>query len=404
MRVTGRARSWSEKVRRNNLWTAKGYDLVKKHCRCRCGKGLLRRDMSWPDRQTEPDDGGPAVSPPRGPPEATPPQRDRALFVHGTTPSPSTSSGMAWATAEDQPRWFPADLSAGGGTPRASGAAADAAASISSSSVWPRSPGVIGRPPDGGGASAIAAETTRWSAGGGTSWAPPQGSEGPSSVVSPVSSSSRTARQPLGIGGGGGSSPHNHPGLGLDPIAKPHGQRHARWSDPLQAGAPAVPPADPWLTGSGGDSVGPAGGGGGGDGGHAAIAAVSLSPGGGWTSSVGRRPSWGPDTTAERRDKRWPESGAATAEMNRRSSWSPANPTEDPWPSALGCGIGRGPNPGTAVAKDPPGLSPIPARGGLAGTARQSQPLPSRDADTWDTWPLSLLRADEAAWQRGNAA
>ena len=30
MRVTGRAQSWSEEMRRNNVWTKKGYNIVKK--------------------------------------------------------------------------------------------------------------------------------------------------------------------------------------------------------------------------------------------------------------------------------------------------------------------------------------------------------------------------------------
>lgn len=47
LRSTGRARSWSEKQRLQNLWTKKGYDLAYKACGCRCGKGHLRKDLDW---------------------------------------------------------------------------------------------------------------------------------------------------------------------------------------------------------------------------------------------------------------------------------------------------------------------------------------------------------------------
>ncbi|XP_040061439.1 headcase protein [Ixodes scapularis] len=47
LRSTGRARSWSEKQRMQNLWTKKGYDLAYKACGCRCGKGHLRKDLDW---------------------------------------------------------------------------------------------------------------------------------------------------------------------------------------------------------------------------------------------------------------------------------------------------------------------------------------------------------------------
>ena len=46
MRKTGRARSWSEEQRRSNLWTDKGYGLVKKVCKCRCGRGFLRPELA----------------------------------------------------------------------------------------------------------------------------------------------------------------------------------------------------------------------------------------------------------------------------------------------------------------------------------------------------------------------
>jgi len=47
LRSTGRARSWSEKQRLQNLWTKKGYDLTYKACGCRCGRGHLRKDLNW---------------------------------------------------------------------------------------------------------------------------------------------------------------------------------------------------------------------------------------------------------------------------------------------------------------------------------------------------------------------
>lgn len=47
LKGTGRARSWSEKQRRQNLWNKKGYDLAFKACNCDCGKGFLRKDMDY---------------------------------------------------------------------------------------------------------------------------------------------------------------------------------------------------------------------------------------------------------------------------------------------------------------------------------------------------------------------
>lgn len=47
LRGTGRARSWSEKQRRQNIWTKKGYDLAYKCCACQCGKGHLRKDLEY---------------------------------------------------------------------------------------------------------------------------------------------------------------------------------------------------------------------------------------------------------------------------------------------------------------------------------------------------------------------
>lgn len=46
LRGMSRARNWSEKQRKQNLWTKKGYDLVFKFCTCHCGKGTLRKDLN----------------------------------------------------------------------------------------------------------------------------------------------------------------------------------------------------------------------------------------------------------------------------------------------------------------------------------------------------------------------
>jgi hypothetical protein len=43
----GRARSWSDKQRQQNIWTKKGYDLAYKACNCKCGKGHLRKDVDY---------------------------------------------------------------------------------------------------------------------------------------------------------------------------------------------------------------------------------------------------------------------------------------------------------------------------------------------------------------------
>ncbi|XP_065176271.1 headcase protein homolog [Sycon ciliatum] len=47
LKGAGRARSWSEKQRRQNVWNKKGYDLAYKACNCDCGKGFLRKDMDY---------------------------------------------------------------------------------------------------------------------------------------------------------------------------------------------------------------------------------------------------------------------------------------------------------------------------------------------------------------------
>lgn len=47
LRGMSRARNWSEKQRKQNLWTKKGYDLIFKLSTCRCAKGTLRKDLSY---------------------------------------------------------------------------------------------------------------------------------------------------------------------------------------------------------------------------------------------------------------------------------------------------------------------------------------------------------------------
>lgn len=47
LRSCGRARSWSEKQRLQNLWTKKGYDLAYKACDCKCARGHLRKDLNY---------------------------------------------------------------------------------------------------------------------------------------------------------------------------------------------------------------------------------------------------------------------------------------------------------------------------------------------------------------------
>jgi len=47
LKTCGRARSWSERQRHQNLWTKKGYDLAFKACSCKCGRGHLKKDLDW---------------------------------------------------------------------------------------------------------------------------------------------------------------------------------------------------------------------------------------------------------------------------------------------------------------------------------------------------------------------
>lgn len=47
LKSCGRARSWSERQRLQNLWTKKGYDLAYRACACKCGRGHLKKDLDW---------------------------------------------------------------------------------------------------------------------------------------------------------------------------------------------------------------------------------------------------------------------------------------------------------------------------------------------------------------------
>ena len=46
LRGTSRGRGWTDKQRRQNLWSKKGYDLISKFCTCRCGKGTVRKELT----------------------------------------------------------------------------------------------------------------------------------------------------------------------------------------------------------------------------------------------------------------------------------------------------------------------------------------------------------------------
>ncbi|XP_077302717.1 hdc homolog, cell cycle regulator [Arctopsyche grandis] len=55
LKSCGRARSWSERQRHQNLWTKKGYDLAFKACGCLCGRGHLKKDLDWTPRSEDHD-------------------------------------------------------------------------------------------------------------------------------------------------------------------------------------------------------------------------------------------------------------------------------------------------------------------------------------------------------------
>ncbi|KAH8021392.1 hypothetical protein HPB51_015572 [Rhipicephalus microplus] len=96
LRSTGRARSWSEKQRLQNLWTKKGYDLAYKACGCRCGKGHLRKDLDWvppaaakkKQRRRRGND-KPSLN---KPPSSVPRLRSSSMSSTGSAGSPPSSS------------------------------------------------------------------------------------------------------------------------------------------------------------------------------------------------------------------------------------------------------------------------------------------------------------------------
>ena len=47
LRSCSRARQWSEKQRRQNLWTKKGYDLIFRACECLCSRGTLKKNLDY---------------------------------------------------------------------------------------------------------------------------------------------------------------------------------------------------------------------------------------------------------------------------------------------------------------------------------------------------------------------
>lgn len=47
MRTSSRARNWTDKQRKQNMWTKRGYDLVFRATTCRCKKGNLRKDLDY---------------------------------------------------------------------------------------------------------------------------------------------------------------------------------------------------------------------------------------------------------------------------------------------------------------------------------------------------------------------
>lgn len=47
LKSMGRARSWTDKQRSQNLWTKKGYEMVLNACTCKCNRGHLKKDLDW---------------------------------------------------------------------------------------------------------------------------------------------------------------------------------------------------------------------------------------------------------------------------------------------------------------------------------------------------------------------
>ena len=47
LKTSSRARNWTDKQRKQNMWTKRGYDLIFKAATCRCKKGNLRKDLDY---------------------------------------------------------------------------------------------------------------------------------------------------------------------------------------------------------------------------------------------------------------------------------------------------------------------------------------------------------------------
>ncbi|XP_063237706.1 headcase protein [Bacillus rossius redtenbacheri] len=84
LKSCGRARSWSERQRHQNLWTKKGYDLAFKACGCLCGRGHIKKDLDWGGEQQQ----EPGTTPPPPPPPAAPKKKKRRNR-HNGAPRPS---------------------------------------------------------------------------------------------------------------------------------------------------------------------------------------------------------------------------------------------------------------------------------------------------------------------------
>ncbi|XP_038049325.1 headcase protein homolog [Patiria miniata] len=95
LRSSGRARSWSEKQRRQNLWTKKGYDLAWKACSCQCAKGHLRKDLDWipPKRVVNESEEGNLRKQRRRKKSSDKPSIGKATTLPGNSHSGSTASG-----------------------------------------------------------------------------------------------------------------------------------------------------------------------------------------------------------------------------------------------------------------------------------------------------------------------
>ncbi|KAI8498704.1 hypothetical protein Bbelb_239060 [Branchiostoma belcheri] len=100
LRSSGRARSWSEKQRRQNLWTKKGYDLAYRACACKCGKGHLRKDLNWIPEKPAPEHPAMRVDnePPdlgKGPLSQPPSAAVKARHRHASSSSTLSDTSLA---------------------------------------------------------------------------------------------------------------------------------------------------------------------------------------------------------------------------------------------------------------------------------------------------------------------